>query len=90
MDGELDAIRERLLSDVLKRSETPEGDEETTQAKEALVVIIKHILRSTDQDKMAEWFSGWNRMNRCGCFHRLISTTIDRTHLNKVFSGLVR
>lgn len=62
MDGELDAIRERLLSDVSKCSEIPEGDE-MTQAKEALVVIIKHVLRSTDQDEMAEWFSGWNQIN---------------------------
>lgn len=62
MDGELEAIRERLLSDVPKCSENPEGDEETAQAKEALVVIIKHVLRSTDQDKMAEWFSGWKQM----------------------------
>lgn len=62
VDGELEAIRERLLSDDPKCSEIPEGDEEATQAKEALAVIIKHVLRSTDQDKMAQWLSGWNQM----------------------------
>lgn len=70
--GQLDAIRERLLSDVPKGSQIPEADEETAQAQEALVVIIKHILRSTDQDKMAEWFSGWNQMKLC-CFHTYIN-----------------
>lgn len=63
VDDELEAIKNRLHSGFPQSSQIPEDDEEKAQANEALMVIIKYILRSTDQDKMAEWISGLEQMN---------------------------
>lgn len=62
VDGELHVIKEYLHSGFPKCSKAPEDEEETKQAKEALLVIIKHILRSTDQENMVKWFSGLKQM----------------------------
>lgn len=64
VDGELHVIKEYLHSGFPKCSKAPEDEEETKQAKEALLVIIKHILRGTDQENMVKWFSGLKQMNK--------------------------
>lgn len=66
VDDELEVIKNRLHSGFPQSSEIPEVDEEKKQANEALMVIIKYILRSTDQDKMTEWISGLEQMNEIG------------------------
>lgn len=66
VDGQLEVIQNRLRSGFPQSSEIPEEDEEKRQANEALMVIIKYILRGTDQDTMAEWISGLEQTNETG------------------------
>lgn len=69
MDRELEVIKNRLQSGFPQGSEVPEDDEEKKQATEALMVIVKYILRSTDQDKMADWISGLEQINQTDHLH---------------------
>lgn len=64
VDGELHVIKEYVHSGFPKCSKAPEDEEESKQAKEALLVIIKHILRGSEQEKMVKWFSGLKQMNK--------------------------
>lgn len=46
-----------------------EDNKEKKQAGTALMVIIKYILRSTDQDEVAEWISGLEQMTETNGFN---------------------
>lgn len=66
VDVELEETKKRLNSGFFQRSE---DNKEKKQAGTALMVIIKSILRSTDQDEVAEWISGLEQMNETNGFN---------------------
>lgn len=66
MDVELEETKKRLNSGFFQRLE---DNKEKKQAGTALMVIIKSILRSTDQDEVAEWISGLEQMNETNGFN---------------------
>lgn len=65
VDVELEEIRKRLDSGFPQSSE---DEEEKKQAGKALMVIITYLLRSSDQDELAVWITGLERMNETDGF----------------------